>query len=394
MVEGEFLGAASGHGRRVAVLAAALAEKRGLPGGLLRRLSICALLHDNALTQYFAAERPELASVDLWQPEAMKMHCEVGQTNIDSFGLEADDIIRYHHERADGSGPFHLHAGEYPVGAELIGIADYLDTRMKLSARRPKELSSIRQFIESLRGTYFTPEGTDNLLDVLDGEMLHKLSDGKIAESAALAIPAWTSEVTETTLPKMADFAMRVIDYKSAFTRKHSSQVARKAYLIGAEYGKDKNELGEIYLAAALHDLGKLAVPSALLEKGGRLTREEYNLIRSHAEITGRLLSGIDGLENISRWAANHHEKLDGSGYPDGLTADKLDFNSRLLACIDIYQAASEERPYHPAREHDDAMRILCALGKTHRIDMEIVSVIDAVLVPYSLQKVPASVVG
>jgi HD-GYP domain-containing protein (c-di-GMP phosphodiesterase class II) len=404
MVEGEFLGVAQGHGKRVAVLAAAMAKKRGLPPGTLRRLSVCALLHDNALTQYLAAERPESLDhlkgvapqdrLDCWQADEMKMHCEIGQTNIDSFGVEADGFIRYHHERADGAGPYRLKAGEYPDGAELIGIADYLDAKKILSSQSPENLGELRAFVESQKGTRFTPQGADDLLAVLDEEMLVSLSNERIAESVAQAVPAWYEDIAEKRIAKIADLAMRVVDYKSAFTRKHSSQVARKAYLIGVSYNLSQIQLAQLYLAAALHDFGKLAIPTSLLEHQGDISEAQYQVVKSHALITRQLLTGIEGMEDICEWASNTHEKLDGSGYPFGKKAAELDFNSRLLACVDIYQATSEERPYHPARDHDDTMKILCALGKLGKLDMEIVGVIDASLVPYSLQKVPACAVG
>ncbi|MDR1143634.1 MAG: phosphohydrolase, partial [Spirochaetaceae bacterium] len=97
----------------------------------------------------------------------------------------------------------------------------------------------------------------------------------------------------------------------------------------------------------------------------------------------------IEGFGHICGWAANHHEKLDGSGYPFGKKAEDLDFNSRLIACIDIYQAVSEERPYHPGRNHAETMKVLYDMAERGKIDGGIVRDLDAVLAEYDGRDVP-----
>jgi HD-GYP domain-containing protein (c-di-GMP phosphodiesterase class II) len=136
----------------------------------------------------------------------------------------------------------------------------------------------------------------------------------------------------------------------------------------------------QVYLAAALHDIGKLATPTSILEMPGPLTHEEFAVINEHVHLTYKLLKDIDGLENISTWAFNHHEKLDGSGYYFGRGADELDFNSRLLACLDIYQALTEERPYHTGKDHKATMEILFDMGRRGLLDTGIIRDLDAAL--------------
>jgi HD-GYP domain-containing protein (c-di-GMP phosphodiesterase class II) len=108
-----------------------------------------------------------------------------------------------------------------------------------------------------------------------------------------------------------------------------------------------------------------------------------------HVSHTRDLLGKIDGLGEVCEWASNHHEKLDGSGYPMGKTADDLDLPSRLMACIDIYQAVSEERPYHERRSHKESMPILYDMAERGKIDRRIVSDIDSVMAPYSGFDIP-----
>jgi HD-GYP domain-containing protein (c-di-GMP phosphodiesterase class II) len=146
---------------------------------------------------------------------------------------------------------------------------------------------------------------------------------------------------------------------------------------MGGVYGYNNSIRSQFYLAASLHDIGKLATPVSILEKPGPLNDDEFAIIKNHAHLTYTLLKDIDGFERICDWAANHHEKLDGSGYYFGKTADELDFNSRLLACIDIYQALTEERPYHTGRDHKTAIEILSDMGRRGFLDTRIIKDLD-----------------
>jgi len=129
-----------------------------------------------------------------------------------------------------------------------------------------------------------------------------------------------------------------------------------------------------------MHDIGKLAIPDEILNKPEKLTDEEFSIIKSHVRITNEILSGVTGFEDICDWASSHHEKLNGSGYHLGINAGKISFISRLLACADIYQAISEERPYHPARSHEETMPILYEMAVKGFIDSFIVEDFDKVM--------------
>ena len=116
---------------------------------------------------------------------------------------------------------------------------------------------------------------------------------------------------------------------------------------------------------------------------------EFLHIIKDHVKGTDDLLNGVGGFEDIGRWASTHHEKLDGTGYHLGRDADGLDFVDRVLACTDIYQAVSEERPYHPRRSHEDTMPILWSMADKGFIDGEIVKDFDAVMAAFSGLDVP-----
>ena len=381
MVEIAYIGASTNHGKRIAVLCAAMGRHLGMGEDELSDLVCCALLHDNALTEFIQLQRgSEEDTIYLGS------HCEIGQRNVERLPFKGNiaGFIQYHHERADGQGPFLLLEGYYPMGAELIAASDMIDANLHLQRISPEGLPALRQGIAGDIHHRFTERAGNALLAVLDEELLASLGDERIVETVNRSVPAWIMDMEDPALVPIAEFIAHIIDYKSAFTRIHTQQIANRAWVIAEHYGYDLTQKIQLYLAAALHDIGKLAVPSEVLEKPGKLNDEEFKIIQTHVVHTRALLSAEEGLGPITEWASNHHEKLDGSGYPLGKTAADLDFNSRLMACIDIYQAVSEERPYHPRRSHADAIAILNSMAEKGKIDPVIVRDMDEMMAPWS----------
>ena len=385
-VEHDLLGASTNHGKRIAVLCAKMGKALGKSPEEIASLAYCALLHDNALTEYILAER-----LGKQHDPAMKKHCVYGQRNVDTLGFKTDvkNLILYHHERADGKGPFGIREGEGPVEAELIAIADSIDASHHLQWAKPERYHNIRQLIAEETGKAYSKTASEVMLEILDWPTILSLDDKVILETTEAAYIPWTVDVEADSIIHLAGFITKIIDYKSVYTQRHSTQIAKKALFMGKYYNYNKTELVKLYLAAALHDIGKLEVPTGILEKPDKLTNEEFLVMKRHTYRTWELLKDIDGFESVCDWASNHHEKLDGSGYPFGKKAEELDFNSRLMACIDIYQAVSEERPYHPARDHDNTMKILRKMANDGQVDKKIVEDISVVLAPFNGQDLP-----
>lgn len=385
-VESDFLGASTNHGARIATLCAAMGKQLGLTDAEQTTVAACALLHDNALTEYILSERPGSA-----QEFNMVSHCVLGQQSAEALPFPAPmaGYILYHHEQADGGGPFGKKAGDCPLGAQLIAIADMLDSQLHLQRWQAQELPLLQDIIKKRTDTHFTQTAADAMLAVLDADMLQALRDENIYFTVSQAMPAWQADLSEGEILRLASFVGHIIDYKSAFTKKHSSQVANIAWHMAQFYGINRELRAEIYLAAALHDIGKLFVPTAILEKPGALTKEEFGTIQSHVWWTRELLCKVTGLENICNWASNHHEKLDGTGYPEARHGRQLDFVSRLLCCIDIYQAVGDNRPYHPARSHTDTMAILQDMVYQDKLDKTIVADLGSQMEAFPVGAVP-----
>jgi len=385
IVEGDLVGASTNHGKRIAVLCAKMGKLLGKTTEEITALTVCALLHDSALTEYILSEKTDGNEL------AIKRHCEIGQRNADAlcFNTNIKDFVLYHHERADGKGPFGLREGEGPFEAELIAIADSIDVAHHLQRLEPDNLPVIRNIISQESGKRYSKKASQTMLEILDWPTILSLKDDVIKETEASFISPWTVDIQTDTVFGLAAFISEIIDFKSGFTHRHSTQIANKAWCMGKYYKYEPHELAELYLAASLHDLGKLAVPTEILEKPAKLTDEEYEIIKTHVRLTWELLSEIEGFETICKWASNHHEKLDDSGYPFGRKSSELDFNSKLLACLDIYQAISEERPYHPGRNHADTIKMLYEMADTGKIDRDITKDIDIALAPYDGKDLP-----
>jgi HD-GYP domain-containing protein (c-di-GMP phosphodiesterase class II) len=136
------------------------------------------------------------------------------------------------------------------------------------------------------------------------------------------------------------------IDAKDPYTSGHSERVARIAVRLGEALGMSSHQRGDLYLMGLLHDIGKIGVEDVVLKKPGRLTPEEYNQIQAHVRIGVRILADLKKLHHLLPGVAYHHEKLDGSGYPNGLVGDAIPLAARILAVADAFDAMSSTRPY------------------------------------------------
>ena len=168
----------------------------------------------------------------------------------------------------------------------------------------------------------------------------------------------------------------RVIDYRSAFTAMHSAGVAASAEALARLAGMSADECKMMRIAGHMHDIGKLKVPRAILEKPGRLTDEEFNIIKEHPYYTRLNTMNVEGFEKITQWAGFHHEKLNGKGYPFHIGADMLDTGSRIMAVADIFSAITEVRPYRAGMTREQALGVLNDNVRAGGIDGDLVALL------------------
>lgn len=385
-VEAELIHVTSNHGKRVAYMSVCMAEKMGVSDDALRDLAACALLHDNALTQYINEEfYSDISNIDTLKvssdditPRQLGMHCIYGEKNLEKYPFKTGvkDAILYHHEEADGSGPFEKKWTEVPLFARIIHFSDMLDAFCKAQKFDEDVFNKAVHFIEKNKDKRFDSEVTKMFFDAFDKEEFSRLGDEHIEEYFWEKVPCEKSFYSFNVLKDLADLFAKIIDYKSEFTSRHSLGVARTASKISEIMGYDKVICDKMYLAGTLHDVGKIAIGNEILEKPARLTDEEFAKMKNHAGYTYMILSKVDGFEEIRDIAAFHHERLDGSGYPFGKMADELTTLQRIMACADIYQALTEKRPYKDGMNHDKACEILKDMADKNWIDKNITEVI------------------
>jgi putative nucleotidyltransferase with HDIG domain len=158
---------------------------------------------------------------------------------------------------------------------------------------------------------------------------------------------------------------VRAIDMRDTYTGQHSSAVGELARRVGRRLGMRDGELWLLVQAARLHDVGKLGVPDSVLNKPGPLDDEEWETVREHAELGADILARVRGLEPVARFVRSHHERWDGRGYPDGLTAGEIPLASRIVAACDAFHAMTTDRPYRAALSLDQALDELEACSGT-----------------------------
>ena len=138
----------------------------------------------------------------------------------------------------------------------------------------------------------------------------------------------------------------RTIDAKDEYTNGHSIRVGAYSKIIAENLGMSSDEVDNIYYIALLHDIGKIAIPDSILNKPGRLTDEEFAVMKSHTTRGAAILKGISTIPQIIEGAKSHHEKYDGSGYPEGLKGEDIPFVARIICCADCFDAMASKRVY------------------------------------------------
>ena len=153
----------------------------------------------------------------------------------------------------------------------------------------------------------------------------------------------------EDALRGAAQALAEALAAKDSYTAEHAESVAEFAVHVGAALGCDDSELHDIGLAAVLHDVGKIAVPDAILQKPRELTRAEYDVVKQHPMVADRILAPLPALQNMRAMVRHEHEHWDGHGYPHGLAGEDIPLGARVIAVVDAYHAMTSDRPYRPS---------------------------------------------
>ncbi|MDX1294974.1 MAG: HD domain-containing phosphohydrolase [Sulfurimonadaceae bacterium] len=382
--EQEIMNISSHHSKRCAYIALRIAARLDLSEE--ERFDLCAyaLMHDNGITQAFLDQDWLEAGHEknLKLMERFPDHCCIGEANVASFPFltEQQNVILYHHEHYDGSGVFGKQGDEIPLMAQIIGFADELDMKFDLKKFTVTSLPELKDYVQSESGKRFAPEIVEAFLSICSSvDFWQALSNGEIQLAIERHLPEFVIFVDEERALAITEVFSRIIDSKSTFTAEHSKGLREKAKQVAQFLALPDEKNIQLQMAANLHDIGKLATPKCILEKPAELSGEEFVVMKDHVYFTHVILKDIQGLETVHQWASSHHERIDGSGYPFGLSECDLPCEAQLLAALDVYQALTEERPYRAKMTHCDAIEILSEHAEKGLFKEELVQVIDTV---------------
>ncbi len=406
-------GAVPGHAIRSCILGMRIAAEFGLPAEMLGSLYYALLLKDagcsnNAarmcqivggddrtvkngakLEDWTMPHRPSLRGLQmLWREvlpgspvwkrvgrvlqigltqhrnnrEMIALRCERGAEIARKLGLSAETARAIHalDEHWDGSGyPEMLKGPGIPLLARILSVAQHLD--VFACECSPAEATAV---LKQRSGTWFDPALVQAVLRL---ESQGKLwpdclmtDDSEATRQLAIALqPNAEDGMLADEIDRICEAFADVVDAKSPFTYRHSMGVAEVAHdtAVALELSPMRCQL--VRRAALLHDLGKLGVPNTILDKRGKLTAEEWAVVVEHPRLTREILGRIKPFTEMAEIAGAHHERLDGTGYPQKLKDDALCLEARIIAVADFYRALTEDRPYRMGIPHDEAMAIL-----------------------------------
>jgi len=368
------------HGKRVAFMAAECGKRMGWREQRLDDLFQAAILHDSGVSKTVVHTR--LAQFE-WEEE--QQHCVEGEALLNSCPLMAHlaPIVRYHHTHWSALKDLDLPL-EVKLSANCIYLVDRVDVLSLAFLVDQSNLllgrEEIRKKIIDKRGDWFCPELVDVFIELSRSEAFWLSLENEHIDGY---VSVWLAETRAQAmsfeeLRSIVRIFSYIVDAKSPFTKSHSDGVARLARYLGETLKLSEDSCEMLELAGLLHDIGKLRQPDMLLDKPGRLTEEEYAHIQRHSFDTYSILRNIKGLEKITQWAALHHERVDGSGYPYHLHDIGLALEARIVAVADVFQALAQNRPYRDSMQPDAIMEILNEMVDDGKLDRDVVMCVDA----------------
>lgn len=362
------------HHQQVAYLSYIIAINAGIPYEKRRNLFYAALIHDiGALTKH--------EKLDLTETENLSIthHGFRGAKLINGFKplSKAGHIIKYHHlPWNNGLGLYHSY-DKVSLESHIIHLADRICMAFDTQNDILPQVKDVISYAMSKSDNLFNPKFAEVLKSISNREYiwLDLFSRSPIERIPELPMYAevllMSDEVVEFT-----HLISQVIDFKSRFTACHSAGVAAIAGQISSHMYFSKSEAMMMQIAGNLHDLGKLAISNDILEKPGRLTYDEMVEIKKHPYYTYHLLSYIPQFTKIREWAAYHHERLNGKGYPFHIEGNYIPLGSRIMAVADIFTALSEDRPYRRGMGPEEVKKLLTTMVSNNEIDGNVVSVL------------------
>ncbi|NOR71924.1 MAG: HD domain-containing protein [Methylomarinum sp.] len=362
------------HGKRVGYIASQLAHQLGFSDRSIQFSFDLGLLHDCGVS----TEQMHSSLVNHFDWSEANIHCEIGYRLLKDFEPLAKFAtpILYHHTRWDVLKELDVNEQDVRM-ANLIFLSDRVDV-LAAAHYESDILLAKEEIVKSIvgyGGTYFDP------LIVSAFQQVEKSEAFWIAlEDRHITRYTWdmgqfesSQSLSLSQLKQLSLILAYIVDQKSPFTAQHSEKVASLARYIASSLGLLSEQCEKIEIAGLLHDLGKLHIPDSILEKPGHLSRVERSIMNQHSYETYEILRHIKGLGEIARWAAFHHEGLNGGGYPFHPDKSDLSIEARIIAVADIFQALVQDRPYRAGMPLNKVIDIMDDFVNSGKLDKSIV---------------------
>lgn len=360
------------HQQRTAFISWKICKSAKLSAETTEKIFVAALLHDvGALTP------EEKIDIQSFEEKNTTTHCVRGERLFESVPWlkDAAKIVRFHHrewQSWDESIDTPL-----VLESQIIYLADYLERLIQRDKYILHQNRQLTAAVSSLAGTAVHPVVVDYLLDASRCEEFWlELTSPRLYSLLLNNGPYRKLEIDLEGISALAQLFRNIIDFRSRFTATHSCGVAECAAILADKFGLTATEVKFIEVAGNLHDIGKLAVPSSILNKKGPLSEADFAVIKQHPYHTLAILNTIGGLKHIAEWAAFHHERLDGSGYPFRCPAERLSTPARIIIVADIVTALAEERPYRKAMKREELLEKLKEQTENKLLDKQIVGLL------------------
>lgn len=364
------------HHMHVAYIVLSMASELGLSIEEKRKLVIAGALHDvGALS---LTDRLDTLQFEL---EAPHKHSQAGYKLLGSFPQlsEVAIIVRHHHVSwNDGSGARFLNKS-VQMNSHLLHISDRVDVLIDKDREILGQANDIYKTISDQSNKMFVPEFVEVFERLVEREYFWlEIMDPSIDQIISRSLDLGTIELDVAGLTDLARLFSLIIDFRSRFTSTHSSGVSSIAETLARLVGYSQRECQLIKIAGYLHDMGKLAVPTEILEKPGKLTEDEFRVIKSHAFHSHNILAALEEIKDIAEFASFHHERLDGRGYPFHLTGDRMTLGCKIMAVADVFSALIEDRSYRKGMSPDKALQIINKMVDDSALDRNIVSQLES----------------
>jgi len=350
------------HSKSVAYISVMIGRRLDMAENKILHLYYIALLHD----------------IGMGLTYQMKPHCIDGERMLKNLPLPnyVAKSVLYHHEYSDGSGLFGLSGNDIPREAQIVCLASDFDDAFGMfdEVYCRNLFTRVRAWLDTNRHRYSRDvadafsqliEREHFLLDYFNQETKYHLSRTLVVNDLV--------RYSYGDIEKYARCFSDVIDRRSSFTYTHSHGIAKLARIASSGLGYSVDIQNQMYIAGLLHDIGKLCISPDILHKPGPLTLEERFEMNKHPYYTRKILEQIEGFEDIVNYAANHHEKIDGSGYPYHLQGQSLGELCRLMAICDVYQALTEQRPYRKPLLPEEVWGIIDEMVDKQHLDKALV---------------------